>query len=97
MKAFLVFAVGGPVLIISKFGKDQRTRLVDKVKHYGKFIAFEVPMEMLQTNYSAHLEHVQKEPNYSDEFTVVDSDADEIFTNIEFIGLRDPIIYEPGQ
>lgn len=97
MNAYLVFAVGGPVLITSKYGRNERPKLVEKVKHYGKFVAFEVPFEMVKTNYSAHLEHIQKDPEYSEEFMVLDSDSDEIFTNIEFTGLRDPVIYEPGQ
>ena len=45
MKAFLIFNDSGPLLILSRFDSVKQPELMNRLKDYGKFMAYEVPME----------------------------------------------------
>ena len=97
MKSFLVFNHTGPMLILSRFDPIQQPELLDKLSAYGKFIAHEVPIEVIKSCYSAHFEHLLRDPKESDELIVLDSDGERIFTNISLQVLGTPVYHEPGQ
>ena len=96
LKSYLVMRATGGVLILTDHDLAKEPGALKKLAEGGleKFIAFEVPLEQVKTNYSAHYEHVLKEPKQISEFITLDDDAREIFENISLKGLGAPLIYE---
>lgn len=97
MKSYLLFTQAGPILILTDYDSIEQPELADRLAAYGKFVALEVPMETIQSCYSAHFEHVLKDPKESSELIVLDREGGRIFTNINFKLLGAPAIYEPGE
>lgn len=95
MKCFLVFAVGGPILALTKSDSPRSPEFLNKTTSWGKFVAFDVPMDSVRTAYSAHLEHVLTDPKETDELRILDTDADQIFTNVDFSLLGTPVVFQP--
>jgi len=97
MKSFLVFTRVGPVLVLSRFDSVKEPALLNRLSAYGKFVAHELPIEAVKSCYSAHYEHILNDPKQSDDFRVLDTDGERIFTNVSFQVLGPPAYHEPGQ
>lgn len=95
MKCFLCFAVGGPILALTKSDSPRDPEFLKKATSWGKFVAFDVPMDSVKAAYSAHFEHVLTEPKETDDLRVLDTDAGQIFTNIDFNLLGAPVVFQP--
>ncbi len=95
MKAFLLFAAGGPVLILTNLSPSQGPALLKKLATYGKFIGFEVSLDAVKTAYAAHYDHVMNDPKSTDELRVLDADSKHIFTNIDFLALGEKLVSQP--
>ncbi len=97
MKAYLLFTATRPVLVLTTYDFARHPELLDKLaaKTVDKFIAHEVPIDAIKTNYSAHFAHVLNDPSQTDEVKILDDDGKEIFTNIRLKSLSAPIYYEP--
>ena len=97
LKAYLTLTSSGPVLILTKFDFMRHPELLDKLaaKTSNKFIAYELPIEAVEANYSAHFAHVLNDPEQTGEIKILDDDGKEIFTNVRFKDLSAPIYYEP--
>jgi hypothetical protein len=96
MKAFLLFASGGPVLLLTKFDSVRDAVLAKKLAYLGKFIAYQVPVDSVKRTYSAHFEHILTDPKQTDELRILDTDSKQIFTNVDFTVLGQPVIHQPG-
>lgn len=96
MNIFLLFTVGGPVLILSKHDSVAQGELLERLDVYGKFVAHKVPTEPVQSCYGAHYEHVMQDPKQSDHFKILDTDSKSIFANINFQLLGAPVYHQPG-
>ncbi len=97
MKCFLLLPYSGPMLVLTKYDSLMQPEILEKLGAYGKFIGFEVPMEVIRTQYGAHFEHVLKDPNENQELIVLDPESQRIYTNIDFHLLSNPVYYEPKQ
>ncbi|MBI2849459.1 MAG: hypothetical protein HYX80_00265 [Chloroflexi bacterium] len=95
MKSFLIYTNAGPVLILSKFDSVKHPELACKLAAYGKFMAYEIPLESVKASYTPHFEHVLEDHRQTDEFRVLDVDGKRIFNNISFEQLGPPAFYEP--
>jgi len=92
-----LFTHTGPILILTGFDSIQHPELTDRLSAYGKYIAHEVPLEAVKGCYSAHFEHVMRDPKESEELIVLDSEGERIFTNVNFQSLGPPAYYEPQE
>lgn len=97
MKSFLLFTHTGPLLILSQYDSINQPELLSKLTAYGKFIAYEMPIEAIQSCYSAHFQSVLQDPRANKAMIVLDEDGESIFTNISLRALGQPTIYEPGE
>ena len=95
MKAYLILAALGPVLVLTNLDSPQNPRLLDKLRKFGKFIAYELPLESVKVAYLAHFEHVLNDPKQSDEYRVLDADSKQIYANLDLTQLRNQFIYQP--
>ena len=96
LKAYLLFTACGPVLVLTKYDFAGHPELLSKLaaQTSNKFVAHEVPIDAVKAKYSAHYDHILKEPDQSD-IKILDDDGEEIFTNVSFKDLSDPIYYDP--
>ncbi len=95
MKAFVIFAVGGPILVLTKFSSVMDPQLLKKTATWGKFIAYEVPLDSVKAAYSAHFEHILADPKQTDDLRILDTDSDQIFTNLDFKQFGMPVVSQP--
>jgi len=95
MKAFLLFAAGGPMLILTNLDSIHDPELMKRLAYLGKYIAYQVPLQSVRGPYSAHYEHILTDPKQTDELRILDTDARQIFTNIDFKVLGQPVVHQP--
>jgi hypothetical protein len=97
MKSFLLFTHTGPLLILSKYDSINQPELLSKLTAYGKFIAYEMPIEAIQSCYSSRFQSIFQDPKSNEAMIVLDEDGESVFTNISLRVLGSPTIYEPGE
>ena len=96
MKAGIFFTGSGPILILTSYESLTNPDLVEKLSTKGikKFIAYEVPEEILKEKYGQHLDVVMGDLYQSDDLRVLDYDGHHVFYNFTLKELGDPIFYE---
>ena len=97
MKAFLLFTHTGPLLILSKYDSINQPELLSKLTAYGKFIAYELPIEAIQSCYSSRFKSIFQDPRSNEAMIVLDENGESIFTNVSLRVLGSPTIYEAGE
>jgi hypothetical protein len=97
MKSFLLFTHTGPVLILSQYDSINQPELLSNLTAYGKFVAYEMPIEPIQSCYSAHFQSVLQDPKSNKAMIVLDEDGESIFTNISLRALGPSTVFEPGE
>ncbi len=97
MKAYLIFAASGPVLVLTTLDFEKHPESLKQLatKTSKKFIAHELPLDAVKSNYSAHFEHVLNQTATNGDIKILDSDGKQIFTNVKFKDLGEPIYYDP--
>jgi hypothetical protein len=95
-KAYLVLSSAGAALIVTQNDISSEPALLAHSVGNGlnKYIAFEIPMEQVKHNYSAHLEHIFNDPKETGQFMTLDDDERQVFKNISLKALGSSIIYE---
>jgi hypothetical protein len=96
-RIFLLFGARGPVLAMTKDDLASDRDLLDRLaaKTTDKFIAFEVKLESIKIQYREHFAHLLDDPKQQSDVRILDDDGDEIFTNINFNDLSNPLYYDP--
>jgi hypothetical protein len=96
MKAGIFFTGSGPILILTSYNSLTDPELVAKlsVKGIKKFIAFEVPEDMVKAKYGQHFNVIMGDLHQSDDLRVLDYDGHHVFYNFSLKGLGNPIMYE---
>ena len=96
MKAGILFTGSGPVLILTSYDSLLEHKLVEKFRTKGikKFIAYEVPVQMVQEKYGAHYKAVMSDLKQEDDLRVMDYDGHHIFNCFSLKALGKPIYYE---
>ncbi len=97
MKSFLLVTLGGTLLIITKYSSIKQPDLLKKLAVLGKFIAYEIPIDAIKANYSAHFEHLTNAPSLQDEFKVLDTETQRIFLNVDFETLGPMEYFQPDE
>lgn len=93
MRAYLVFAGSGPILILTTFPGVTDSRLVDKLRHKGipKFIAYEVPVERARALYGEPFKVVAADLDDVEDVRVLDFNGHHIFANFRLSELGEAI------
>ena len=96
MKAGIFFSGSGPILILTSYESLSETDLVEKFRAKGikKFIAYEVPIEMVKQKYGAHYDIVMNDLKQKDDLRVMDYDGHHVFYSFSLKKLGEPIYYE---
>ena len=96
MKAGIFFTGTGPILILTSYGDLDDPKLVEKLASKGikKFIAHEVPAELVKEKYGGQFKVILGDLRQTDDLRVLDYDGHHVFYNFSLGDLGEPVRYE---
>ena len=99
MKAALVFAGSGPIVILTSYSSLSDPGLLRTLKAHGvgKFIAYELPLEIVAARYGGHFQVVLNDARDNDDLRVLDVNGDRAFRLFRFSELGSPVMYDDEQ
>lgn len=97
MKASVIFTGTGPLLILTSYESLTDPAFVEKLATKGikKYIAYELPMEMVEKEYGEHLKIILNDLYQTDDLRVLDYNGHHIFKKFSFSAMGSPKYYEP--
>lgn len=98
MKAGILFTGSGPILILTTYEALNDPKLIEKLaaKRIRKYIAYEVPEEVVQETYGMHYKVILGDLKQTDDLRILDYDGHHIFKTFSFKNLQAPIFHEPA-
>ena len=96
MKAGIFFTGTGPILLLTTYGELNDPTLVDKLAQKGikKYIAYEVPENLVKEKYGKHFNVIMSDLKQSDDLRVLDYDGHHVFYNFSLSELGAPVYHE---
>lgn len=96
MKALLIFSGTGPVLFLTTYKSVDNPAFIEKLTSKGikKFIAFELPIELVKEKYGAHYDAILNDVKQTDDLRVLDYDGHNAFYSFSFDDMGKPFFYE---
>ena len=99
MKAALVFAGSGPIVILTSYPSLSDPGLLRTLQAHGvgKFIAYELPLETVAARYGGHFQAVMNDARDSDNLWMLDVNGDRAFRLFRFPELGPPVMHDNEQ
>ncbi len=96
MKAALLFTGSGPLVILTSHAALTDKALLEKLEAKGidKFIAYEIPAEVVRERYGGHFQVVMRDLSQSDDLRVLDFNGERAFRLFRLAELGTPIMHE---
>jgi hypothetical protein len=96
MKCYFLWTVTGPMLILTSFDYVAHPDLLEKLRNNGipKFVAYEVPIDLIRERYGGHFKKVMDDLSQTDELRILDIEGERVLHNVRLKELGSPIIYE---
>lgn len=96
MKAVVVFAGTGPLLILSSYPSIDDPNFVNKLRAKGlkKFIAFEVSVDECRELYDYRYPDIVEDLKKTNDLRILDFDGHNIFENFSLKKMGAPYIFE---
>jgi hypothetical protein len=96
MKAGIIFTGTGPILILTTYDSFGDKKLIEKLSLKGikKYIAYEVPLEVVERKYGQQFDAIMKDVKQADDLRVLDFDGHKIFYSFSFNDMGEPFQYE---
>jgi hypothetical protein len=96
MKAGILFTGSGPILILTSYDSFTEPELLAKLNAKGinKFVASDLPLEMVKQRYGQHFNVVMGDLKQSDDLRVLDINGHNVFYSFSFKEMGSPIYYE---
>jgi len=96
MKAGIFFTGSGPLLILTSYDSLSEPRLLEKLQAKGikKYIAYEVPVDLVKEKYGAHYDVVINDLKQEDDLRVMDYDGHHVFYTFSFKTLGQPVYFD---
>ena len=97
MKSSIIFTGTGPILILTTYPSLTDPGFIEKLRMKGikKFIAYELPLELVKEKYGAHVSVIMNDVKQTDDLRVLDYNGHNVFYNFSFADMGEPIAYEP--
>ena len=97
MKTFLLFTGTGPLVVLSSHASVKDPVFLSKMDAKGirKFIAHEIPLEVVKERYGAHYEIASHDLNETDDLRVIDFDGQRILRLFKFSEYGPQYMHEP--
>ena len=99
MKAALLIAGSGPLVILTSHASFTDPALIEKLREKGieKFIAYELPLAVAKERYGGHFQVTVQDLRESDDLRVLDENGKRAFRLFRFKELGEPVMFEPGE
>ena len=96
MKAGIFFTGTGPILILTTYASLDDPKLIDKLTQKGikKYIAYEVPEELVKERYGKQFNVILGDLKQSDDLRVLDYDGHHVFYNFSLNEIGQPVFHE---
>jgi len=87
MKAGIIFTGTGPILILTTFESFRDGKFTEKLGTKGikKFIAYELPLDLVKEKYGQQFDVVIKDVKQTDDLRVLDFDGHKVFYTFSFV------------
>ena len=97
MKTAMLFTGSGPIVIITSHDSVTAPALLRKLeaKGIGRFMAYEIPLELAKARYGGHFTTVVNDLHESDDLRVLDYNGERAFALFRLDELKNPVLYEP--
>jgi hypothetical protein len=95
-KAGIFYTGSGPILILTSHDSLNEPAMVQKLQAKGisKYMAFEVPVEMVKKKYKTQYDAVLNDLQQHDDLRVMDFDGRRIFQLFSFQEMGSPVFHE---
>jgi len=96
MKAALLFAGNGPLVIVTSYGSltDPAPLARFRAKSIEKFIAYEIPIAVAEERYGGHFQVVMRDLHESDDLPILDVNGERAFRLFHLKELGTAIMFE---
>ena len=96
MKAGIFFTGTGPILLLTSYETLNDPNLVGKLATKGikKYIAYEVPEDLVKQKYGQHYNVILGDLKQSDDLRVLDYDGHHVFQSFSVSELGEPVRHE---
>lgn len=97
MSTFLLFTGTGPLLVLSSHSSVEDRAFLDKLAAKGiyKFIAHELPLELVKERYGNHFQVASHDLHETDDLRVIDFDGQRIMRLFKFEEYGPEFMHEP--
>ena len=97
MKVAIIFTGTGPILVLTSYESRTESSFVEKLASKGirKFIATELPYDIVKERYGHHFDVVMGDLYQTDDLRVLDYNGYNVFKNFSFKEMGKPIYFEP--
>lgn len=98
MKTFLLFSGSGPLLVLSSHDSVDNQVFLEKLEAKGisKFIAHEIPLDMVIERYGNHYNVASQGLYETDDLRVIDFDGHRVMRLFRFDEFGPEFMHEPG-
>ena len=99
MKTALLFTGSGPLVIATSYTSLTHPALLEKLRAKGieKFVAYELPVELVKQRYAGHFEVAMQDLHESDDLRVVDFNGERAFRLFHLKELGNPVLFESSE
>ncbi len=96
MRAGVIFTGTGPILILTTYSSFGDGNFVEKLNTKGisKFLAYEVPIDLVKKRYGRHFDVIIKDVSQEDDLRILDFDGHRVFYNFSFDEMGDAYYHE---
>ncbi len=96
MKAYFVWTAIGPQVILTSCNLVTDSDCLRELarRDLKKFVAHEVPLDLVKRRYGTHYDNVLRDPKQKDALRVVDEDGRRVLNNLSLKDLGPAINYE---
>lgn len=99
MKAIMLLTGDGALVVLTSYGSPTESGLLRKLEAKGidKFIAYEIPIDLVRERYGQHFAVVAHDLNEADDLRILDYSGGRAFKLFRFAELGPAIVYEQGE
>ncbi len=97
MKTFLLFTGTGPLLVLSSHSSVEDSKFLEKLAAKGiyKFIAHEIPLDVVKQRYGNHYNVASHDLHETDDLRVIDFDGQRALRKFKFEEYGPEYMHEP--
>lgn len=97
MKAYLLFTDTGPIVILTSCDSIRDPELISRLEAKGvkKFVAHELPLDLVKERYEAHFDIVKNNLEETDELRILEYEGERAFKMFSFDEMGPPLYHEP--